>query len=96
MVIWVQGAAQTNQEAKKQQDSGAPQSQHGPGRGENICRHLKKDAKTQTFVLRWHRAKTYSNKKKQWYSLHFPSCLYKRLEMSSELKYQQTKSFQAE
>lgn len=29
-VIWVQGVAQTNQEAKEQQNGGALQSRHGP------------------------------------------------------------------
>lgn len=39
-VFWVQGVAQTNQEAQQQQDGGALQSRHGP-EGKND-RHLQK------------------------------------------------------
>lgn len=58
-VRWVQRVAQTNQEARKQQDGGALQSRHGP-EGRKKDRRLQMDAKTQTFQKGWHTAKTYS------------------------------------
>lgn len=48
-VIWVQGVAQTNQEAKEQQGGGALQSRHGPEGKRD--RHLQ----TQTFQQGQHR-----------------------------------------
>lgn len=57
-VSWVQRVAQTNQEAKKQQDGGALQSRHDPEGKED--RRLQRDANTQVYQQWQHRAKTYS------------------------------------
>ncbi len=56
-VSWVQGVAQTNQKATKEQEGGALQSRHGPERKK--YRYLQSDAKTQTLQQGRHRAKTY-------------------------------------
>lgn len=52
----VQRVAQTNEEAKNEQDGGALQRPHGPEGKE--YRHLQRDAKTQTFQQGWHRSST--------------------------------------
>lgn len=57
-VSWVQGEAQADQEAQKQQDDGALQSRHGPEGTKD--RHSLRDVRTQTFQRRRHRAQTYS------------------------------------